>query len=146
MRMWEKRATVAIGGVVAVAFVDDTRVAVGSHSGLGVFDVGTGSTVERVPDVNGDYSWYQADPPAVRYETSGGITLLPAAGLWGGGLPRNTEDGWTAELVSEGAVLRHRDQGRVLIADPEDVRALAFSPGESALVFASSSTLHIFVR
>jgi hypothetical protein len=55
------RDPVAIGGVVAVGFMDENRVIVGSHSGLGVFDVHTG---ERIEWTHGeDYNWYQGDRP-----------------------------------------------------------------------------------
>ncbi|MFC7597543.1 hypothetical protein ACFQU3_19665 [Terrabacter sp. GCM10028922] len=39
MTTWKKGPTLAIGGVVAVAFVNETAIAVGSHAGLGVIDV-----------------------------------------------------------------------------------------------------------
>ncbi|HEY2076461.1 MAG TPA: hypothetical protein VGH53_08995 [Streptosporangiaceae bacterium] len=41
MQQW-RAIPVAIGGVAAVGFMDEDRVIVGSHSGVGVFDVHTG--------------------------------------------------------------------------------------------------------
>jgi hypothetical protein len=84
---------VAIGGVVAIGFVDEDRVIVGSHSGVGVFDIHTGERIERTHDE--DYSWYQGDPPWIRYTTAEGVRLVRAAGLWGGDLDQSTTDGWT---------------------------------------------------
>lgn len=146
MKPWEKGPTLAIGGVVAVAFVDEATLAVGSHSGLGIMDVFTGAVQERLPDVDGTYAWYQADPPAVRRRTTAGIELLPAAGLWGGELPRGTGDGWSAELTSLGATLRHADHEEIVIADDEEPRALGFSPKAKVLVFATAPTVHLYLR
>ena len=129
-----------------MAVVDETTIAVGSHSGLAFVDVVTRVVQERIPDNAGDYEWYQADPPAVRHQRPREIELLPAAGLWGGELPRVSADGWTADLVGEGAVLRHPDHAAVVIRDAEEARALGFSPQGTVLVFATSSTVHIRQR
>jgi hypothetical protein len=40
-----------VGGVVAVGFLDEDRI-VGSHSGVGVFDVHAGARIERTHDEN----------------------------------------------------------------------------------------------
>ena len=49
------RDPVAIGGVLAVGFLDEERVVVGSHGGVGVFDVRSGEGIERTHDE--DYNW-----------------------------------------------------------------------------------------
>jgi hypothetical protein len=56
---------VAIGGVVAVGFLDEDQVIVGSHSGTGVFDVHTGARTGRTYDER--YDWYQSDPPSDQF-------------------------------------------------------------------------------
>ena len=61
MQQW-RAIPVAIGGVVAVGFLDEDRIIVGSHSGIGIFDVHTGERIERTHDE--DYNWYQGDPPS----------------------------------------------------------------------------------
>lgn len=127
MRRW--RATpVAVGGVVAVGFLDEDRVIVGSSSGTGVFDVHTGERPERTYDEG--YDWYQGDPPFIRYPSARGVRLIRPAGLWGGDLPESTADGWASYRVRVGAVLRAGGQPDFSIDDREEHRAQGFSPLE----------------
>ena len=96
MQLW-RAIPVAIGSVVAVGFMDEDRVIVGSHSGLGVLDVHTGERIERTYDEH--YNWYQGDPPFIRYPSADGVRLIRTAGLWGGDLDQLTTDGWTCRRV-----------------------------------------------
>lgn len=82
-RQWHA-IPVAIGGVVAVGFMDEDRVIAGSHSGVGVPGVQTGERIERKYDQ--EYNWYQGDPPFIRYPTATAVRLIRPAGLWGGDL------------------------------------------------------------
>lgn len=132
--------------MVAVGFIDGASVAIGSHAGFGIVDVVTGEVRDRVPDAKGEYSWYQADPPSVRIATPAGITLVPACGLWGGELRRESSDSWSASLVAGGASLSHPDGLEFVIDDDDDVRALGFSPKAETFVFATSSTFHAYWR
>jgi hypothetical protein len=143
MQQW-RAFPVAIGGVVAVGFLDEDRVIVGSHSGLGVFDVHTAQRVERMYDE--DYSWYQGDPPFIRHPSAEGVRLIRAAGLWGGGLDQSTVDGWTCHRVDEGVVLRAQDHPDFKIEDSDEFRAQGFSPGGGAFVYATSPTVYIATR
>lgn len=143
MQQW-RAIPVAVGGVVAVGFLDEDRVIVGSHSGVGVFDVPTGERIERIYDEG--YNWYQGDPPFIRYPSSQGARLIRAAGLWGGDLPQSTTDGWTSYQVDEGAVLRAEGQPDFIIEDPEEHRAQGFSPLGGAFVYATSPTVHLATR
>jgi hypothetical protein len=135
---------VAIGGVVAVGYMDEDRVVVGSHSGVGVLDVRTGERNERTHDE--EYSWYQGDPPFIRYPSTEGVRLIRAAGLWGGGLDQSTADGWTCQRVDGGVVLRAEGQPDFKIEDSEEYRAMGFSPGGDAFVYATSPTVHLASR
>jgi hypothetical protein len=135
---------VAIGGVVAVGFMDEDRVIVGSHSGVGVFDVRTAERIERTHD--DAYNWYQGDPPSIRYPSAEGVRLIRAAGLWGGDLDQSTADGWTCHRVDGGAVLRSEGQQDFKIEDSEGYRAMGFSPGGGAFVYATSPTAHLASR
>lgn len=92
MQQWQV-IPVTIGGVVAVGFLDEERLLVGSHSGVGVFDVHSGEKGERTHDEH--YNWYQGDPPWIRYPSQEGVRLVRAAGLRGGELDQTTIDGWT---------------------------------------------------
>ena len=143
MQQW-RAIPVAIGGVVAVGFLDEDRVIIGSHSGVGVFDVHAGQRIERTHD--DDYSWYQRDPPFIRHPSAEGVRLIRAAGLWGGDLDQSTIDGWTCHRVDRGAVLRAEGQPDFRIQDSEEYRAQGFSPGGGAFVYATSPTVYIATR
>jgi hypothetical protein len=135
---------VAIGGVLAVGFMDEERVIVGSHSGIGVFDARSGERVERTHDE--DYNWYQGDPLFIRYPSAEGVRLIRAAGLWGGDLDQSTADGWTCRRVEAGVLLRADGQPDFRIDDSEEYRAQGFSPGGSAFVYATSPTVYLASR
>lgn len=143
MQRWHA-IPVAVGGVVAVGFLDEDRLIVGSHSGVGVLAVHTGERTERTYDES--YNWYQDDPPSIRYPSADGVRLVRAAGLWGGDLPQSTGDGWTSFRVSDGAVLRAEGQPDFSIDDPEEYRAQGFSPLGGAFVYATSPTVHLATR
>ena len=133
-----------VGGVVAVGFLDEDRIIVGSHSGVGVFDVHTGARIERTYDEN--YNWYQGDPPYIRRPSAQGVRLIRAAGLWGGDLDQATTDGWTCHRIDRGVVLNAAGQPDFRIDDSEDYRAQGFSPGGGAFVYATSPTVYLVSR
>jgi hypothetical protein len=135
---------VAIGGVLALGFMDEDRAIVGSHTGVGVFDVRTGERIERTYD--NDYAWYQSDPPFIKYPSAEGVRLIRAAGLWGGELDQSTEDGWTCQRVGGGAVLRAEGRPDFKIEDSEEYRAMGFSPGGNAFLYATSPTVYLASR
>jgi hypothetical protein len=143
MQQW-RAISIAIGGVVAVGFIDEDRGIVGSHSGIGGFDVHTGERVERTHDE--DYNWYQGDPPFIRYPTAEGVRLIRAAGLWGGDRDQLTADGWTCQRVDGGAVLSADGQPDFRIEDSEEYRAQGFSPGGGTFVSAISPTVYVGSR
>jgi hypothetical protein len=143
MQPW-RAISIAVGGVVAVGFMDEDRVIVGSHSGLGVFNVHTGERVERTHDEG--YNWYQGDPPFIRYPTAEGVRLIRAAGLWGGDLDQMTADGWTCQRVDGGAVLSANGQPDFRIGDSEEYRAQGYSPGGGTFVYATSPTVYVASR
>jgi hypothetical protein len=130
--------------LVAVGFLDEQRVIVGSHSGIGVFDASTGARVERLPA--DDCSWYQGDPPFIRRPGPAGVRLIPAEGLWGGELDRSTADGWSCELRPDGAQLVADGQTPILVVDPEDRRAYGFSSRGRTFVYATSASLNLVHR
>ena len=143
MQQW-RAIPVAIGGLVAVGFMDEDRVIVGSHSGVGVFDVHTGERIERTHDE--DYNWYQGDPPFIRYPSAEGVRLIRAAGLWGGDLDQLTTDGWTCNTVDGGAVLSAEGLPDFRIEDSEAYRAQGFSPVGGVFVYATSATVYLATR
>lgn len=143
---WLRGPTFAIGGIVAVAFDGEAAIAVGSHSGLGVFDARTGELLERVPDAEGEYGWHHADPPSIRREGSDGVRLLPSAGLWGGGLDHETQDGWALTVGDDGVVVARAGHVEFSVDDSNEARAYGFSPRGTLFVLATSATLYAYVR
>ena len=143
MQHWQA-IPAAVGGVVAVGFLDEDRIIVGSHSGVGVFDVHTGARIERTYDEN--YNWYQGGPPYIRRPSAQGVRLIRAAGLWGGDLDQATTDGWTCHRIDRGVVLNADGQPDFRIEDSEDYRAQGFSPGGGAFVYATSPTVYLVSR
>jgi hypothetical protein len=116
--------------------MDEDRVIVGYQSGVGVFDVCTGQRIGRIHD--GDYNWYQSDPPFIRYPSAEGIRLVRAPGLWGGHLDRSTADGWTCQRVDGGAVLRSEGHPDFKVEYSEEYRAMGVSAGGGAFLYAIS--------
>jgi hypothetical protein len=143
MQQW-RAIPVAAGGMVAVGFLDEDRVIVGSRSGTGIFDVHTGERTGRTYDEG--YDWHQGGPPFIRYPSAQGARLIRAAGLWGGDLPQSSTDGWTSYRVDAGAVLRAEGQPDFSIDDPQEYRAQGFSPLGGAFVYATSPAVHLATR
>ncbi len=122
---------------MAVGFLDEHRIVVGSHSGLGVFDAGDGARLDRVEDPDGDYNWFRESPPMAAYSDGEGEHLVEVAGLWGGTLPETTDDGWTCRRVTAGAVLAGPDGVEFTIDDDDEPRACGFSPHGRVFIFAT---------
>lgn len=133
-----------VGGVVAVGFIDEHRIAVGSHSGLGVFEIQGGHRIERTRDDK--YAWYQGDPPWIRYPGPEGVRLVRAAGLWAGELDQVTTDGWTCRRTSTGVVLSAHGSPECRTEDSEEFRAQGFSADGRAFVHATSPTVYLASR
>jgi len=146
MAGWGPVQSVAIGGLVAVGFIDEQRVIVGSHSGLGIIDAPSGTSVERVSDVAGSYEWFSETPPSATWVDLEGVQTVPVAGLWGGSLLDSTADGWRCSRSATGAVVRGPSESTIDIADAEEFRAFGFSPGGRVFVYASSPTLYLVSR
>jgi hypothetical protein len=125
-----------------------------SHDGRGVFELdGTRVARDRAPL---DESWHDD-----RRLTAMGIGPLdgiavPMAGLWGGGLPLTTSDGWTVERMpvdwpDERIVLRapHARGDEMIQIHHEtlfEIRAVGFSPSGAALTVASSGEFTLVTR
>jgi hypothetical protein len=66
--------------------LDEHRIVVGSHSGLGVFSPGDGTRLDRVEDLDGEYGWLREAPLTAAYTDGEGRHLVAIVGLWGGSL------------------------------------------------------------
>lgn len=141
---WARTARAAVGGLVAVAVPDESRVIVATHAGVGVFDPVTGLLTLRIRD--NDYAWQGSGSTtiALRYE-DGGVEVVPCMGLEGGLLPAATTDGWTWNRTPEGADLI-RGSERIEVTDEEEFRAGGFSPEGTVFVYGTSPNLTILKR
>ena len=97
MTGWGSIRSIPIGGLVVVGFLDERRIVVGSHSGLGVFDAREGTRLDRVADLDDDYAWFREAPPVAAYTDRHGEHLVEVAGLWGGTLPTSRTTAGPAE-------------------------------------------------
>lgn len=148
MSPWGPVRSIPVGGLVAVGFLDERHVVVGSHDGLGVFEANSGTRTARICDPQGDYAWFQEapTPPAAVYTDADGEHRIPVAGLWGGELRNRCDDGWVCQPVPSGARLVGPDGTTIAIEDDEEPRAWGFSPGGHVFVYATSPTLNLTVR
>ena len=128
---------------MAVGSLDESRVAVGSHRGLGIVDAETGTVLNRTPDPLGDDGWLHESPPRALYDDEDGQPSVQAAGLRGGTLPTRTEDGWTCRIVDAGVSLFGPGGSVITVDDDDEPRACGFSPEGQVFVFATAATLRI---
>ncbi len=156
---WEELATVQNGSFLAVGLSDDSRFClVVGHHGRSVVDVTTGEEVARVESHDLDSFLSRSNTVAAGIGPLDGVNM-PLAGLWGGGLPSSTPDGWYVfrmpkQWSDERIVLQCPDanmyssyKGLTQIAAPlSELRAVGFTLDGAVLVVATSSTLQIWRR
>jgi hypothetical protein len=159
-RPWRTIGRVAVGGLRSIGFDRNSELfLVVSSAGRGVIDGVSGSKVAR------DDSEYYEGELALEAEGIGPLTgsTLRVAGLFGGGLPTMTTDGWSVEavplrwpvteilLLEPYASLYDSLQGRPsrfhkLRSESETVRGYGFSYSGRTLVLATSSDVTIYGR
>lgn len=154
---WRLVSEHAVGGLTDVGFGEGSDLLlVISHAGRGVFDCLTGERVARDRAEYVGHEWHR-----LRAEGIGPLAgkVVVTAGLYGGGLPRVTQDGWSCTVASpdwpDEAVfleppgrsieVEHRASGCVKVYQYE-VRAVGFSWTGQTFVIANPSTLRIFRR
>jgi hypothetical protein len=94
---WQLVTTVAIGGLRSVGFDRASEnLLVVSSQGRGVIDCLTGEKVAR------DYEEFYEDETSLEAQGIGILSdrLIRMSGLFGGGLPIITEDGWQLECLT----------------------------------------------
>jgi hypothetical protein len=154
---WTPHESIGVGGLTCVGFGEVSGqefLLVVSHDGRGVFDLeGTRVARDRTPL---DDEWH--DPCRLTATGIGPLDgiAVPLAGLWGGGLPLITHDGWIVERIpvdwpDERIVLRTPDPpwDEMVQIHHETlfrVRAAGFSPSGAALVIASSGEFTLITR
>lgn len=161
---WRHVGAFAVGGLLCAGTVslalDREFVMVVSSSGRGVFDAATGEKVAR--DRAGPED-SELDELGLTVAGIGPLAgrRIRVAGIWGGGLPSTTSDGWSVTVVApdwplEMVVLERPGAwvmserlatGCVLIDRPvSEIRAVGFSESGRVLVEATASDLALFVR
>ena len=146
MASWGPVHSIAVGGLVAVGFLDEERVLVGSDSGVAVVAADTGERIGRAEETDGSYGWFTEQPPSGTWTGQDGAHTVRVAGLWGGHPPETTPDGWRIERLVGGATVTGPDGTTLAISDDEDVLAFGFSPAGRVVVFATSPTLYLAAR
>ena len=156
---WALKAYVSVGGLQSVGFdrTSDNLLIVSSQ-GRGVVDCLTGEKIAR------DYEDYFEGEESLEVR---GIGILSGknirmAGLYGGGLPIYTEDGWTLESVTlswpeemillvepdsdlYGSTYNQADNF-TLIEQSASIRAYGFSYTNKSFVIATTSDVAIYSR
>jgi hypothetical protein len=156
---WKLVASVAIGGLRSVGFDRNSdNLLVVSSQGRGVLDCITGEKIAR------DYDEYYENEVYLEAEGIGALSnkIVRMSGLFGGGLPVRTEDGWSLESVTlnwpeqmiillppnsflYGSLSRHKDD-MTKVAEDSCVMAYGFSFTGQAFIVATTSEINIFNR
>ncbi len=156
---WRCAGAIAVGGLRAVGFDRMSELLlVVSSAGRGVIDCQTGAKVAR------DDGEYYENEQYLEAEGIGPLEnrTLTMAGLFGGGLPRSTSDGWSIEVVTldwpVGEVLllepfsslydslRAKPSRFHKVASDSELRAVGFSYTGLSLIVATSSEVGVFCR
>ena len=149
-----------VGGLTETGFADDSELLlVLSWQGRGIFDGSTGQRVARDQDDDRN-SWYGHDKLIGKGFGPLEGQKIRLCGLWGGGLPTVTKDGWGVERITlgwpnENLLLfepyqkwRYTPEAKFykLAVPITEVRAFGFSYTGRTLVIATSSDVTIFGR
>lgn len=157
---WKCVGDASVGGLLFVGFAPDSDLLLATSSqGRGVFDATNGKRIAR--DRNEDFSEDTIKMEAVGIGPLDGQTIR-MAGIYGGGLPITTADGWQAErlaiqwpletllLVSPGSWVygasfgKNAEMTKVFV--DSEIRAWGFSPTGRSLILALSNGLRIYSR
>lgn len=159
---WQIKTIVSVGGLESVGFDRHSdNLLIVSSQGRGVIDCSTGEKTAR--DYNDDWDFKKY----YRYLKADGIGDLAGqsitmAGLYGGGLPLCTEDGWELHsitlnwpeemiiLVEPNSSLYgsicNRPDNFVLVERDASIRAYGFSYTNKSFVIATTSDVTIYGR
>jgi hypothetical protein len=156
---WKLVATFAVGGLRSVGFDRESEnLLIVSSQGRGVIDCLTGEKVAR------DYEEFYENETSLEAQGIGILSdrTIRMSGLFGGGLPSITEDGWRIECVTlkwpeqmlillppsshlYGSVTGHPDTMTKIFED-SCIRAYGFSYTGKSLIIATTSDVTVFVR
>ncbi|WP_299411068.1 hypothetical protein [Acaryochloris sp. IP29b_bin.148] len=156
---WKCVGTISVGGLRSVGFDKESEhLLIVSSQGRCVIDCRTGEKVAR------DYDDFDDDEISLEIQ---GIGILASqrirvAGLFGGGLPNTTEDGWRLESVTinwpeqmimllppdsglYGSLMKRPDIMTKVVED-SCLRAYGFSYTGQSFIFATTSDVTVFSR
>jgi hypothetical protein len=156
---WRLVATFAVGGLRSVGFDRESEnLLVVSSQGRGVIDCLTGEKVAQ------DYEEFYENETSLEAQGIGILSdhTIRMSGLFGGGLPCITEDGWQIECVTlkwpeqmlillqpsshlYGGVTGHPDTMTKIFED-SCIRAYGFSYTGRSFIIATTSDVTVFVR
>jgi hypothetical protein len=146
-----------ISGAIAVGFLDEERVLVGTPHDLTVVDARSGRAVHRVASPPG--VWLK--PPSIEYVDSTGSLISVQAGgrVSQGKLPISTPDKWCYAIAHHEVIVHNSSVGHdpsdraVLPMDPDEHEShpnstwvFGFSPKGLLFVFASSLGVQFLQR
>jgi hypothetical protein len=156
---WKLVATFAVGGLRSVGFDRESEnLLVVSSQGRGVIDCLKGEKVAR------DHEEFCENEASLEAQGIGILSdrTIRMSGLFGGGLPSITEDGWQLECVTlkwpeqmlillppsshlYGSVIGHSDTMTKIFED-SCIRAYGFSYTGRTFIIATTSDITIFIR
>ena len=160
---WIRLSLPLVGGLLEVGFsrMSDFLLVI-SHDGRGVFDCSTGEKVarDRSP-LDNAAAWH--DHTRLQAQGIGPIfsEMVSLSGLWGGGLPKQTQDGWRVEMLTldwpcQTLILQSPEQESVLdarsalaatiVGRESEVRAYGFSYSGKNFVLATSDSLLLWKK
>lgn len=158
---WRGKADLPLGGLWDVGFaIDQDLLLIVSATGRGVIDCASGTCVARDDDPDFDVDYGNMLVPGI-----GPIAGEPVrvGGLHGGGLPKQTDDGWQVErypLAWPDEELIFSPPGQSMLWTPvgvpyglarlggfeSEVRDFGFSPSGKVFVVATASDVAIHHR
>ena len=158
---WKLLKVWGVGGLFQVGYAEDSDLLlVLSSDGLGVFDCLTGEKIAR--DLSCAHDYFDSIKLTAKGFGPLAEQTIRMAGLYGGGLPLFTKDGWGLELKANrwshhDIYLRFPWQRDIpyqqqpeptLIGNDEpcELRAFGFSETGKSFIIASSCEVQIFTR
>ena len=156
---WRRTTCIAVGGLISVGLDRHSdNLLIVSHQGRGVVNCCTGEKTAR------DYEDYYENEEYLEAEGIGNLKgkTIKMAGLYGGGLPTFTKDGWQLESVTlnfpeemillvepdsslYGSIHNHPDNF-IKIEQDACIRAYGFSYTGKSFIIATTSDVTTYAR
>lgn len=156
---WRKVGEYAIGGLLAIGYAPQSDyLLVASSQGRGVFDAAHGEKLVRDADTSSNWL-NEVQLSAVGIGPVSG-QFIRIAGLFGGGLPLTTHDGWRIEVVTSPwpqanvflvkphtSLYQRAENGvKVAVSGACEFRVAGFSETGNSFAVATSCDLTLFSR